>query len=219
MTGKQGRNPVQKRGRDARGRLLDAAVKGFSSKGYEGASLREIAHAADENVAMIKYYFGDKDRLWRASMDLFVAGQISRIATTMQAMQNATPAERLSEMIREFVRMSAEHPERVRMMVSNEHVGTDRMRWFTENHLVLPYRMFEAAFSQAVAAGYAPTYPIEQLYYAFFGAASLMFAADAEFEILTGSKEMGTSELVERHADMMIDLFLPGLGTATSTSA
>ncbi len=50
---------------DARKRLLDAALQVFASKGYEGASTREICRLADVNVAAIHYYFGDKASLYR----------------------------------------------------------------------------------------------------------------------------------------------------------
>lgn len=43
--------------------ILLAAEALFASKGYEGTSVRDIAHRADVNVAMISYYFGSKDKL------------------------------------------------------------------------------------------------------------------------------------------------------------
>jgi AcrR family transcriptional regulator len=50
---------------DARHRLVQAALQVFASKGYEGASTREICRLADVNVAAIHYYFGDKASLYR----------------------------------------------------------------------------------------------------------------------------------------------------------
>ena len=46
-------------------RLVRAALQVFASKGYEGASTREICRLADVNVAGIHYYFGDKASLYR----------------------------------------------------------------------------------------------------------------------------------------------------------
>lgn len=53
-------------GQEARNRLLDAALALFAEKGFAKASTREIAQAAQANVAAISYYFGDKDGLYRA---------------------------------------------------------------------------------------------------------------------------------------------------------
>ena len=53
-------------GLEARTRLLDAALVLFADKGYAKTSTREIAQAAQVNVASISYYFGDKAGLYRA---------------------------------------------------------------------------------------------------------------------------------------------------------
>lgn len=53
-------------GIEARNRLLDAALVLFGEKGFAKTSTREIALAAQVNVASISYYFGDKAGLYRA---------------------------------------------------------------------------------------------------------------------------------------------------------
>jgi AcrR family transcriptional regulator len=54
----------------AKARLLEAAVRIFGEKGLKGATVREIAKAAGQNVAAIAYYFGSKERLY----DLIIEG-------------------------------------------------------------------------------------------------------------------------------------------------
>jgi AcrR family transcriptional regulator len=46
--------------------ILEAAEKLIADNGYDGTSIRDIAHAADVNVAMISYYFGSKEKLLQA---------------------------------------------------------------------------------------------------------------------------------------------------------
>ncbi len=58
--------PLRSDGAEARGRLLDAAMALFAEKGFAKTSTREIAQAAQVNVASISYYFGDKAGLYRA---------------------------------------------------------------------------------------------------------------------------------------------------------
>jgi len=48
----------------ARERLLDAAEKLFCAHGFDGVGVREIAGAADCNIASVNYYFGGKDNLY-----------------------------------------------------------------------------------------------------------------------------------------------------------
>lgn len=54
------------RGEVARQKLLAAALELFGERGLEGASVRDIARAAGQNVAAIAYYFGGKEQLYQA---------------------------------------------------------------------------------------------------------------------------------------------------------
>ncbi len=64
-------SPVQAKtlrsdGVEARNRLLDTALALFAEKGFAKTSTREIALAAQINIASISYYFGDKAGLYKA---------------------------------------------------------------------------------------------------------------------------------------------------------
>ncbi len=58
--------PLRSDGVEARNRLLDAALALFAEKGFAKTSTREIALAAQVNIASISYYFGDKEGLYKA---------------------------------------------------------------------------------------------------------------------------------------------------------
>src|ERR1017187_4351591 len=46
--------------------IINIAEKLFAVNGFDGTSVRDIAHEADVNVAMISYYFGSKEKLMEA---------------------------------------------------------------------------------------------------------------------------------------------------------
>jgi len=54
---------------DKKEHIMEVAVTLFSEKGYEGTSIRDLAHAADVNIAMINYYFGSKEKLFVALLE------------------------------------------------------------------------------------------------------------------------------------------------------
>lgn len=57
--------------------IIESAIKLFSTKGFEGTSVREIAADAGVNVAMINYYFGSKEKLFEKVVEqrtLFLKG-------------------------------------------------------------------------------------------------------------------------------------------------
>jgi AcrR family transcriptional regulator len=48
---------------DKKEHILNVAEQLFGDKGFDGTSVRDIAHSADVNLAMISYYFGSKEKL------------------------------------------------------------------------------------------------------------------------------------------------------------
>lgn len=66
---------VRRRGRrsggdDTRSALLDAARAAFAERGYEGATVRHIAERAGVDAAMVNHWFGGKEALFTASLDI-----------------------------------------------------------------------------------------------------------------------------------------------------
>lgn len=57
---------------DKREHIMNTAVSLFATKGFEGTSVRDIAAAADVNLAMIHYYFGSKEKLFESIVDFNV---------------------------------------------------------------------------------------------------------------------------------------------------
>lgn len=65
MTEQPRRGPGRPReSADLRDVILDTAEHSFAEHGFKGATLRDIAGAAQVNQAMIRYYFGTKEQLF-----------------------------------------------------------------------------------------------------------------------------------------------------------
>ncbi|HEX4849604.1 MAG TPA: TetR family transcriptional regulator, partial [Puia sp.] len=54
---------------DKRDHIISKAIELFALKGFEGTSIRDLATAADVNVAMINYYFGSKEKLFEVLIE------------------------------------------------------------------------------------------------------------------------------------------------------
>ncbi|SCE34726.1 transcriptional regulator, TetR family [Streptomyces sp. IgraMP-1] len=57
----------------ARDRILAAAREEFSARGYDKTSIRRIAQAAGVDPALVHHYFGTKDEIFAAAVDLSLA--------------------------------------------------------------------------------------------------------------------------------------------------
>lgn len=61
MTEKRTNNPER-----SRAKILDSAQAMFIERGFDGVSMRVIAHDADVTQSIIHHYFGSKEELWQA---------------------------------------------------------------------------------------------------------------------------------------------------------
>ena len=57
-------------GVDTRAALLDAARAEFAERGYDGATVRVIAERAGVDPAMVNHWFGGKETLFTAALDM-----------------------------------------------------------------------------------------------------------------------------------------------------
>ena len=55
---------------DKREHILAVAEKLFGDHGFDGTSVRDIAQHANVNLAMISYYFGSKEKMLEALLEL-----------------------------------------------------------------------------------------------------------------------------------------------------
>lgn len=75
--------------RETRERILAEAERRFASRGYAGASVRQITESAGANVAAVSYYFGGKEGLYRAVFERVLEEmrerRVSRVEAELEA--------------------------------------------------------------------------------------------------------------------------------------
>lgn len=88
---------------DTKTRLLYAAGECFAEKGFHRTSLREICRLAELNVAMVKYYFGDKAGLYAAVLEHCHQCGPPRFLQEMGQTPTTPPEARLRQFVRAMV--------------------------------------------------------------------------------------------------------------------
>ncbi len=73
------------RGAETRAQLIQAGLEVFGRLGFEGASTREIAKAANANLAAIVYHFGGKEALHIAVAEHVASSIAARVGATLAA--------------------------------------------------------------------------------------------------------------------------------------
>lgn len=83
-------------------KILFAAKNLFLEKGYKGTNVRQIAKAAEVNIAMISYYFGSKEQLLQEIMEIRIK-DLSFELNELSHDEEIEPFEKMALIIQVFI--------------------------------------------------------------------------------------------------------------------
>lgn len=89
--------------------IIRAAEELFAKNGFDGTSVRDIAHHANVNVAMISYYFGSKEALFES----IVTNRMASSGMMLEGLLNddkLNPLEKMKMVVERYVDRMMEHP-------------------------------------------------------------------------------------------------------------
>ncbi len=191
--------------RETRNRILDAALREFSEKGFAGASVRTISATAGVNHGLIKYHFENKDKLWKAAVD-FLFERLGDQMIEPDGDRHKPRAERVRLWIHRYVRYCAEHPEHARIMIQESIRDSDRLKWATVNHIGPGHAVLLRSLPVTLDMERFPRIDIPTLIYMINAATQAPFTLAAEIRQLYGT-QVHQHDFVERYADGIFDLF------------
>jgi AcrR family transcriptional regulator len=186
-------------------RIVVAAARAFSEKGFRGASTRDIAAAAGVNQGLITYHFKTKHELWKAAAGRIFDQLQEVLEQPLHGSDAADQRAASRDRIREYVRFAAAHPELFRLMVEEGKHSDARMRWLVDTHVKPFYERFQRLAERTLGVSQAA---VPHLFYAMAGAASMMFALRPECRRLTGL-DPADARVIETHADFVARLLVP----------
>jgi AcrR family transcriptional regulator len=109
----------------ARNQILDAAERLFGRQGFDPTTIKQIGAAAKLNPALLYYYFGSKEKLYKAVLHRIVSGLV---ATGGQVLESAAaPADAIRALVGAQVKFLLAQPNLPRLMV-REMVDHDARR-------------------------------------------------------------------------------------------
>ena len=99
--------------------ILNAAEKLFSTMGFDGTSVRDIATEAGVNVAMISYYFGSKEKLMEAIFERNTYKMRLKMETMLQN-DKMTNHEKVNVLIEDYVEKFLSKPQFHKLMLREQ---------------------------------------------------------------------------------------------------
>jgi len=97
--------------------IIEIAERLFAERGFDGTSVRDIAHEAEVNIAMISYYFGSKEKLMEALLEWRV-GEIKIRVESLIKDDLFTPLEKVNMLIDEHIERAIQKKSFHKIMVS-----------------------------------------------------------------------------------------------------
>lgn len=113
-------------------RIMKAAEKVFSESGFRGATTSAIAEEAELPKANIHYYFGTKEKLYRAVLDDIVEVWLSSFKALGES---DDPAATLSDYVRAKMELSKSRPEASRVFANELIRGAPRINTYLSTEL------------------------------------------------------------------------------------
>ncbi|MGB0113535.1 MAG: TetR/AcrR family transcriptional regulator [Ilumatobacteraceae bacterium] len=188
-----------------RSALINAAIGEFAAHGFEGASTRRIADAADAHQSQIKYHFDTKDVLWQRCVDVLITELDDAVRDRLDP-TSTDPRAGFEATIRGLVHFAAKRPELNRIMMQEATSASDRLTWLVDTLLRDRFTSMTDSWSSLVDAGLAAPIDVDLIYHTIVGAASLIYANAPEAELF--GIDPSAPSLVDRHADALVAMFL-----------
>jgi AcrR family transcriptional regulator len=106
-------------------KITDAARHVFYDKGYNGATMRDIAKTADVNLALLHYYFGTKDKI----MEIVFNGAFSLLFRQLNKAlsSDVTVFEKIKLIVTGYVQVGQKHPQLPGFVINELAVNPQRM--------------------------------------------------------------------------------------------
>lgn len=95
-------------------KILLAAYKCISAKGYANVSLRDISIEAGVVLSQISYYYGNKEGLFKEVIKMLIQKYLQEVEDCLQ--KGATAKEKISSLINYFQEMLSKRPEVFRLL-------------------------------------------------------------------------------------------------------
>ena len=197
----------QQRAIETKQAILEAALREFADKGFDGASTREIAERAEVNHRLVGHHFGNKELLWKATATSVFGDYVHQQRERYQGLSGVDQPILLRLMLREFILFSARVPQLHRFMVQANERGRERLKWLIKNHVEPGMALELMLLKRAQEVGMLRSGDAMHLRYLFIGAATSVFTLAEEYELISKQNPF-EKEFVEKHIEIVLSLFL-----------
>jgi TetR/AcrR family transcriptional regulator len=191
----------------ARAKIAAAAEELFAARGFDGAAIRDIAKKAGVNGAMIHYYFGNKEGLYRAMLE----GAASRVRALLIETTGGSGStrERLARFVDAYSAYMLSQPNLARILYREMLTGAKHIKHIAQQYAATNYTMLRTMISDGVERGELRAIDAELAPISLMGMVVIFQFLRPIISVALGKTEYD-ERFVSRVAAHTIDLFLYG---------
>jgi AcrR family transcriptional regulator len=190
------------------GRILDAAAQVFAARGFEGATVREIAQRAGATQPLVVYHFGSKDALWRTTVDRLWRRLVEEARAGAAPAATADSPEVVRAVLRSFIGVVAREPSWLQILLREATEPGSRLAWLVEHQSRDTYAAGVGFLESAQQNGLLPALPPRHLLFVLVGALTFVIAIAPEIRHVTG-EDVRSADFLDRHVSTFMALLLP----------
>jgi AcrR family transcriptional regulator len=202
----------------ARISILSAALSSFSERGFDGASIADIARRHRVSPPLIHYYFKNKADLWRAAAAYGGGEMVHDLEQIMTELAHVDSLDRLKFFVRRHIALMVERTELFRLIIRESETPGPRLKWLLQKYFHPLYTIFEKLVDDAQKEGKIkanmPPYHVCQI----IAGACYQFISSRNRLIELYDVDPTTREMRERHANYVVDVLFSGLETSSAAS-
>jgi len=201
---------------EARAKILAAAEQLFAEHGFAGVGIRQIAAAAGVNGAMIHYYFGNKESLYRAIIENAASTVRGLIA---EAISSATTLEeRLTRFVKAYAGYLFGHPHLARILSREMLAGGKHIMEIIPKYATTNYGMLREAMAEGIRGGELRDIDVDLAPISLIGMI-IVFQLIRPLIAIGLGKIQYDDRFIERLAVHTVDLFLNGAASPAKQAA
>lgn len=193
---------------DTRAAVIEAAIRLFAQRGFDGTSLPAIAQLSGVPVPLAMYHFKSKEGLWREAVAAVYARVEAHIAEFAERIEQAKGIEFYRVAATAHITALAAHPEHMRILFQEGTQESERLAWLVDRHQSRLSAMQMAIIERAQGEGLFPPMDVGHAKFLVSGAFSLPIVLAPEFRIVTGDDSQ-SAEFIRRHVDACLRVILP----------
>ena len=204
---KRVKTPISSNMRDE---ILAAAIQVFSQKTFEGASLSEIAQAANISHPLVHYHFGSKEKLWKAAVEHVWSNLRHDYRAIIEASVDIQPIDTLKILCRAYGHFATKHPQHIGMITNEIRSSGPRFDWLIDNYILPIHRDMNQVIQKAIDMGQVKKIPMEVITLIMFVSISHFFSVSPLVQKIYGIDSQD-EDAVKKQITHSIDILFNGI--------